>query len=450
VKLLSKTAGKIYDRIEAHGHDDLFVRKETASHLYINEDVKKSVREKACLLIERIILIVLLTGIICGLVAIAGKKVIGEDNTLQRTGSGEGDKTYQLEVSVADGEHEKVDILVTEQEVRGDEIALVFKNAEKSLLTLLCGDNPSLGEVSTSLDMIKKIEGSKVSVMWEADEEGFISETGRLRITPSEPVQVTIYATLRYFEHSQKLPIRITIVPPGKKELSEYEKRVMAVDEAVREANEENPGSNTVSLPVEAGGERLSWREPKDARPLAIALLGLLLAIMVIPRARSSMKDADKKRNEQMERDYPEIISKLILLLTAGMTCSGAWKRICNDYLAAKPRLGRKFAYEEMVFSMRELELGKSESAVYESFGNRAGILCYKRLSAMLARNLRRGSREILSMLDLESRDAYAARFEAVRKKGEETSTKLLLPMMGMLVIVIAIIVVPAFMGMGI
>jgi len=53
-------------------------------------------------------------------------------------------------------------------------------------------------------------------------------------------------------------------------------------------------------------------------------------------------------------------------------------------------------------------------------------------------------------MLDLESREAYAARFEAVRKKGEETSTKLLLPMMGMLVIVIAITVVPAFMGMGI
>ena len=450
MRILSAVAKKIYDRLDAHGRTEILIGKETAGRLYVNEDVKKVVREKGISLIERILLILLITCLICCLAILAGEKVLGGDNTLRRTVPGEGDKTYRLEVSVADKEHEKVDVVVTEREVQAEKIARVFDDAEKSLLISLKGENPSLDEVSGSLEMIKTVEGTKVTVTWEADEEGFFSESGRLRITPKEPEQVTVYATLHYFEHSRRIPIRVTIVPPKAEMIAEEEERIRKVNEAVRAADGKDPGAEKVSLPNEADGEKLNWREPTDSRPLGIALLGILLAVMVIPRARSSMRDEDKKRSEEMERDYPEIISKLILLLTAGMTCSGAWKRICNDYLEAKPRLGKRFAYEEMVFSLRELELGKSEAAVYESFGNRTGILCYKRLAAMLSRNIRRGSREILTMLDLESRDAYAARFEAVRKKGEETSTKLLLPMMGMLVIVIAIIVVPAFMGMGI
>lgn len=449
MKLISGIAEKIYDLLETHGYSDLFVRKETAGRLYINEDVKGIVKKKGLQLITRIILILISTGSICAVVLMTDKKIIGDDNTLRRAGSGEGDKTYSLEVSGADGERETVNVSVTEQEVPGEKIAEVFENAEKSLMDAIRGDNPSLDNVGTSLDLIGKVEGTKVSVTWEADEEGFFSKTGRIRITPKEPVCVTLYATLRYFEHSRRIPVRVTIVPPTLTELSEKEKRTRMLENAIRMADGEAPGAEKIFLPNEAGGEQLTWQEPMDVRTPGIALLGLLLAVMVIPRARSALRDEEKKRKEQMERDYPEIVSKLILLLTAGMTCSGAWKRICNDYLAAKPRLGKRFAYEEMVFSLREMELGRSEAAVYESFGNRTGIVCYKRLSAMLSRNLRRGSREILTMLDLESRDAYAARFEAVRKKGEETSTKLLLPMMGMLVIVIAIIVVPAFMGMG-
>ncbi len=450
MKALSAIAEKIYDKLDEKGYGSIFVRKEAAGKIYVNEDIKKIVREKGCLMIEKMIMILFLTTVLGCLVILAGKTVLGEDNTLLRSGFGEGDKTYELEVSVDEGQHEKVNVRVTEQEARGQAISDILNMAEKRLLSSVLGDNPSLDMVSTSLNTVSDIEGTKVYVTWEPDEEGFFSKTGRLRITPSEPETVVVYATLHYFENTRRVPIEITVVPPGAKQETEQEEKIRVLQNAVREADSRDPSSDRVVLPAEAEGREFEWQEPTDTRPYAVVLLGLLLAGMVIPRARSAMKDEEKKRCEQMERDYPEIISKLILLLTAGMTCSGAWKRICSDYLTAKPHLGKRFAYEEMVCSLRELELGRSEAAVYERFGNRAGVLCYKRLAAMLSRNLRRGSREILSMLDLESREAYAARFEAVRKKGEETSTKLLLPMMGMLVIVIAITVVPAFMGMGI
>ena len=82
---------------------------------------------------------------------------------------------------------------------------------------------------------------------------------------------------------------------------------------------------------------------------------------------------------------------------------------------------------------------------MYESFGTRCNLLAYQRFGTMLSRNLKRGSANIIDMLELESRDCIAERRENVRRKGEETGTKLLLPMFGMLILVIAIVVVPAF-----
>ena len=450
MRFFSKVSEMIWDRFEASGHDEFIIKKEQAGRLFVNEDIKAIVRQKGRTLIERIILIVITTGIVCGMIVLKKESVLDENGTLARSASGEGDRLYELEVSMADGGQERVSVSVTERELPAERLPEMFYKAESRLRQEIIGDNPSLDNVSSSLDLVKSIEGTKIRVSWEADEEGFFSDTGRLRMVVSQPEEITLFATLHYFGNSRRIPITVTIVPPPEVVETDAEKRIGILQDAVREADGRDPTSERMILPGEAGGEEVEWREPADTGPWVLGVLGILLAAMVIPQARSSFKDQEKKRREQMERDYPEIISKLILLLTAGETCSGAWKRICKDYLAAKPHMGRRFAYEEMLFSMRELELGRSESAVYESFGSRAGILCYKRLSALLSRNLRRGSREILTMLELESREAYAARFEAVRKKGEETSTKLLVPMMGMLVIVIAIIVVPAFMGMGI
>ena len=66
-------------------------------------------------------------------------------------------------------------------------------------------------------------------------------------------------------------------------------------------------------------------------------------------------------------RDYPDIISKFIMLITAGMTCRAAWEKICSDYRRSierekskdeavktgkKKKAGnRRYAYEEMIIS---------------------------------------------------------------------------------------------------
>ena len=108
-------------------------------------------------------------------------------------------------------------------------------------------------------------------------------------------------------------------------------------------------------------------------------------------------------------------------------------------------RTGMRFAYEEMLISDREMQLGIPEVKVYERFGTRCSVPAYNRFGTLLARNIKRGSSGIIEILESESKESFAERRENVRKKGEETGTKLLLPMFGMLILVIAIVVVPAF-----
>ena len=158
-----------------------------------------------------------------------------------------------------------------------------------------------------------------------------------------------------------------------------------------------------------------------------------------------------------MMQDYPDIISKFVMLITAGMTCRGAWNKICSDYRKKRERdeegekkngnkrTGMRFAYEEMLISDREMQLGIPEVKVYERFGTRCSVPAYNRVGTLLARNIKRGSSGIIEILESESKESFAERRENVRKKGEETGTKLLLPMFGMLILVIAIVVVPAF-----
>ena len=94
---------------------------------------------------------------------------------------------------------------------------------------------------------------------------------------------------------------------------------------------------------------------------------------------------------------------------------------------------------------MRELRAGVSEGAAYESFGKRAGLTDYIRLSAMLMQNLKRGNRTLLERLREEADKAGEESLQRSKKLGEEAGTKLLVPMVLLLAVVMVMVMIPAF-----
>lgn len=104
-------------------------------------------------------------------------------------------------------------------------------------------------------------------------------------------------------------------------------------------------------------------------------------------------------------------------------------------------------AYEEIRIVCYEMESGVSESEAYRRFGERCGQAKYKTFATLLIQNLQKGSRQMADMLERESTEAWEERKRKARVLGEAAATKLLVPMIMMLIVVMAIVMIPAFMS---
>ena len=159
----------------------------------------------------------------------------------------------------------------------------------------------------------------------------------------------------------------------------------------------------------------------------------------------------EKKRKEQLEIEYPNLIGKLNVLLGAGMTVYAAWKRIVENYCRRKETCGEKEnpLYEEMLLTCHEIESGVSEAKAMERFGKRCGLHRYRKFCSLLTQNMRKGTRQLGALLENEVEDAFEERKNRAKQCGEEAGTKMLFPMMIMLGIVIAVVMIPAMMTLS-
>jgi tight adherence protein C len=120
-----------------------------------------------------------------------------------------------------------------------------------------------------------------------------------------------------------------------------------------------------------------------------------------------------------------------------------------KEQISAKA-CGRKKAYEEMVNVMYKISGGASEGECYEEYGIRCNLSEYRKFGMMLSQNLRKGTRGLTELLEREAEDAFEQRKNLAKKAGEEAGTKLMIPLFLMLIIVFAIVIVPAFFSIRI
>lgn len=215
------------------------------------------------------------------------------------------------------------------------------------------------------------------------------------------------------------------------------------LEQAVADYNQNKNERGRYYLPPELDGKSIAWSRPWDTSGNMIAVL-CAVAVCCIPIQKlKSEEKARQARLRQMILDYPNLITRLALLVEAGMTVRRAFERIALDY--KRKRKGEsRYAYEELLKSYYEMESGIMEEQAYENFGRRCGHPKYRTLATLLAQNLKRGNRLLIELLEKESEDAFEERKRYARVQGEAAATKLLLPMVLMLLIVLVILIVPA------
>ena len=196
-------------------------------------------------------------------------------------------------------------------------------------------------------------------------------------------------------------------------------------------------------LPEEWNGKHLEWEQPKDTTGNLISALGLVAAAAVVIAKRREEESVQIKRREQMLMDYPGLVMKFTLLVQAGLTARKAFQKIAMDY-GKREEGNKRAAYEEIRTACYEMDSGVSEAEAYRRFGERCGQVKYKTLSTLLIQNLQKGSRYLSDLLEKESVEAWEERKRKARVLGEAAATKLLLPMVLMLLVVMAVIMLPA------
>ncbi len=221
------------------------------------------------------------------------------------------------------------------------------------------------------------------------------------------------------------------------------------IQERIQEAVEQQKDSEQILLPDQVSGNRVEYMNPEKEKDYSAFFLSLAILPALPLLWKYQRQQKLQIREEQLALDYPELINKVLLLLSAGLTVRGCFERISGEYRKRLEEGGdRRYVYEEINVSCQEMKNGVSESEVIQEFGKRCRQLPYLKFASVVNQNIRKGSEGLTAILELEAVEAFEKRKETIKRMGETAGTKLLLPMMLMLGVVMAIILVPAFMTM--
>lgn len=384
------------------------------------------------------------------------------------------EQTVELTARLGAGKEEQeetVRITVAGREYTKEEIKAYMEQIRTALPDMILGENADVDHVTKSLTLMKQIDDNPVMITWSSSDYGLMDSRGTIQALEiaeeGELCMLTATLSCQGYEEEERFYIRIC-----RGERTEAEQLKEALREALQYQEEEKRTDGEFMLPQEIGGNSVVWIRKENDNSVMIMLLTGALAVGVYFALDRDLQKQIQNRKNRLLSEYPEFVSRLVLLLSAGMTMRSAMYQIAGDYDGLKTarkttnRTGREDAvrkaavmaggghggrnvqiYEEIVYTCHELDSGIPEAAAYYHLGRRCGEQHYVRLCMLLSQNLKKGTAGLLGLLKAESADAFEERKRNARRLGEEAGTKLLLPMMIMLLIVMLIIMVPAFMS---
>ncbi|MCM1120256.1 MAG: type II secretion system F family protein [bacterium] len=397
----------------------------------------------------RMLLLVLGIGTLLGVLtrvrAVSGGALTAQGELL-RPELGSGEKQVELEAELEGEKTGRFTVSVQERQLTQREAQELYLEFWEKLRQEALGDNPSWQQVSAPLILAEELEGYPFSVSWRSSDYERIGTGGQVHVADN-PQTVTLTAEIRYLDSVWQEELTLLVVP---ERLEGADLLAAQVREAYRLAAEEAVTIDRVPLPLSIDGKPLVWREVREDYSLVLLLMTVCTAAAIFLFRDRDLHRQVLLRREKMKEVYPVVVSKLTLYLGAGMTIRGAFRKIADDYSRRDHKGKEQPLYEEMLYACNQLQAGISESRIYEMWAARTGLQDCARLSAMLAQNLKKGNAALLSRLKEEGDRALQEELNLRRRKGEEAGTRLLVPMIMMMAIVMVLVMIPAFQSFGI
>ncbi|MBE5991711.1 MAG: hypothetical protein E7247_04860 [Paenibacillaceae bacterium] len=381
-----------------------------------------------------------------------GRQDVFYGEGLKRAGPGQGDNIYEVLVKGLDKDQEDkkllIEIPVRERRYTDKEAGDLFDQLKTQLPGQILSENDSLNAIRQNLNLKTRLDTFGLTVRWETSDPELIDSFGTVynKDISEAGKEILILAMVSDGIHQQSYQYKGKVYPPV---LTLEEKKKAAFQKWADDLDSKQQTDTSLILPDVFEGQKLKYSKPKEGSYGILPVLGLVLAVLLQVRTQVEKQKKSRLREQQLLMDYSEVVSKLVVYIGAGYTVRGAWERIAAGYRESLKN-GRRVmrpAYEEMVHTASQLKSGMSESRAYNEFGRRCSLQPYIKLAALLEQNQKNGGRQLRNALDIEMASAFEQRKNAARKLGEEAGTKLLLPLLLMLFVVMTMIVVPAFLA---
>lgn len=370
--------------------------------------------------------------------------------TLERGDYGQEEQEYTL---LVDGLTEKeiaVEFPVSAKERSQEEAHRLYEKVLEELPGIISEDNVSLNQVRSNLKLVSSVDDSGVQLFWQSGDSEVINSYGEVFNEELGPEGQNVLLSVRMTDGSwpEEFTLNVKVFPPL---LTGEEMVKTRFLQFLEKEDERQKTEEWLTLPTEFDGRQLYYRST-DRSPFGkLMFLGVLAAVLIVQKEADGGKKKEEQRKQQLMIDYPEVLSRLIIFLGAGMSIRTAWDRISGDYRKGREngRSRERCVYEEMYRASCQMKSGVSEQKAFQEFGRRCGSVQYMKFASLLEQSKKNGSGNLRESLKLEMAEAFEQRKHAARRLGEEAGTKLLVPLFLLLAVVMIVIAVPALIEFG-
>lgn len=367
------------------------------------------------------------------------------DNRIKKINVQEPGRVEKLEVR-GGGFKGKYEIEVPKRKLTKRELEKLFDLTYEEILKTYLGQNKEASKVTDDLVLKDTYLNGLVSANWKADSE-CISSSGKVdNARLKRKKKVSLRVTLRC-DGEEMLEDFVVYVYPVNLETKEGLKK--SIESELTRLQQEKNSREFLQLPGKLGKVKLKWCEQTDYKGFVIGVMGLILLVLY-PFIEVEKALREKKYREQKyKEDYPRILQKLAMFVECGISVRRSFFLIRDSYVRGD-RGGNRDGFEVIKRAAKQLENGVSELEVYRRIGTETESRDFKKLSYLLCQNLKGGNEALITVLEREVRDAIDRERLEIKTRGEMISTKLILPLMIMLFMVMLILVVPGIWGINI
>lgn len=366
--------------------------------------------------------------------------VIDETGKIERTGYDGETSTVILTADIESVGSKNIEIDIKNRQYTKQQCDEMYIECRPELIDIVLNGNDDFNNISGDLNLISGIEGYPFEFSWYVDNKSIVDENGKL--IAHGRGETTIYLTVSYEEWKREEVFNVQADAINSQD-TEYIMNDLV--EAIHKTEEEDRTGESIILPKEINGLKVSYSDKKSGRNPAIFLFPIVASVAIIWGAEKDKNKQKEDRKERILSEFAVVVQKMVMYLSAGMSLRNAWVRIYEDSIFQKKE---NPIYQEMGITINELKNGVSETDAYIGFSNRIGIPAITRFTTLISQNLKKGSTNLSDLLSVEAKEAFEERKRRARVKGEQAGTKMLLPMMLLMIIVMVIIMMPAFWSM--